>query len=464
MQHLAGIKTFFVVWVGQLISTTGSSMTRFALLIWAYDQTQEATAVALLGFAAFILYVILSPFAGVLVDRWDRRIVMLAADGIAGLSTALILLLFATDSLQFWHVLVYEAATGAMEAFQLPAFSAAVSTLVPTNNRGRVNGLRTMGYSASRILAPVLGSIILTAADLRAVMIIDLITFAAAYSTLLLVRIPAPTASEAGQHGRGSVIGELAGAFRYLRANKGLLYLILLFTGINFVASLTYMGIMPTMILARTGGDEGILATVQGMMGLAALIGAACVTVLITRGGLIRWIVVGGVLSFLLGDFLMGVSQALTGWLIGAFATEFFVPFIFNAQRTLLQNKVPSDLQGRVFALDGTLRDLIIPLGYLLAGPLADRVFEPAMQPGGALAPIFGTMWGTGAGAGMGIMYLGTAILGAVLCLFAWVIPAIRKVETDIPDYVETSLDGQARNEDASIEIQVEIAVETAKS
>ncbi len=435
MNISGGMRTFLTIWLGQIVSVTGSGMTRFALLIWAYDQTQEATAVALLGFASFFFYVILSPFAGVLVDRWDRRIVMLVSDGVSGVFTALLLLLLATGSLQFWHVFVYEAVVGAMEAFQMPAFTSTVTVLVPFTKRGRINGLRTLGHSITRILAPALGAIVLGAADLRAVMMVDLATFAAAYGTLLLVRVPPPEKSEAGEMGRGSLLGELRAGWRYLVAHKGLLYLIVLFTGINFIASLTYLSIMPTMILARTGGDEAMLATVQGAMGLSALVGAVGVTLWIGQARLIRWIVIGGVLSFIFGDLLMGMSQTLAAWLLAAFVTEFFVPFIFNAQRTILQNKVPPDLQGRVFALDGTLRDMIIPLGYLIAGPLADRVFEPAMQPGGALAPIFGSLWGTGPGAGMGIMYLGTAITGAILCSLAWVIPSIRNVERDIPDY-----------------------------
>ncbi|MBL8132458.1 MAG: MFS transporter [Anaerolineae bacterium] len=437
MNTRGGMRTFLTIWLGQIVSVTGSGMTRFALLIWAYDQTQAATDVALLGFAAFFFYVLFSPFAGVLVDRWDRRVVMLAADGVAGIGTALILLLFAGGALQFWHVFVYEAVTGAMEAFQLPAFASIISVLVPAARRGRINGLRTLGHSITRILAPALGALVLGAADLRAVLLIDLATFAAAYGTLLWVRVPPPAHSAAGQHGRGSVIGELRAGLRYLRAHRGLLYLILLFTGINFIASLTYMSIMPTMILARTGGDEATLATVQGMVGLSSLIGAVGVTLLIGRGRLVRWIVVGGVLSFLFGDLLMGMSQVLAGWLAAAFVTEFFVPFIFNAQRTILQNKVPPDLQGRVFALDGALRDLIVPFGYLIAGPLADHVFEPAMARDGALAAALGGLWGTGPGAGMGVMYLFTAVLGASLCALAWVIPSIRNVETDIPDYQE---------------------------
>ncbi|MDZ4767742.1 MAG: MFS transporter [Chloroflexota bacterium] len=431
----SGLRIFLAIFIGQIVSLTGSGMTRFALLIWAYDQTRSASTVALLGFFTFLPLVIFSPIAGVLIDRWDRRLVLLVADGLAGIGTVVLLLLYADGALQLWHAFAYVGMTGALDAFQTPAFSAAVTVLTPPSQRGRINGLRTVGFSLTRILAPALGALVMGFGGLRAVIAIDLITFLAAYVTLMLVRVPAPTTSAAGQAGRGSWRGEFAGAIAYLRAHRGLFYIMVIFTAVNFMASLTYLGVMPTMILARTGGDETTLAIVQGTIGAAALVGAVAVTLWIKGARLVLWMVVGGALSFLLGDLLMGASQALPGWIIAACVTEFFIPFMFNAQRTILANKVPPDLQGRVFAIDSTMRESLIPVGYLLAGFLADRVFEPAMMPGGSLAPIFGGIWGTGPGAGMGLMYLFTALAGTLICIVAYLIPAIRHIETDIPDY-----------------------------
>lgn len=432
----SGFRTFLLIWFGQVISLTGSGMTRFALSVWAYQQTGAATTLALMGFASFIFYVPIGMVAGVWVDRWNRRIVMLLSDAGSGLLTAFVLLMFVSGQLAIWHILVLEALSGVLEAFQLPAYTASVTMLVDPAHRGRANGLRSLGWSLTRVFAPILGGLVLAVADLRAVLLVDLATFLAAYSTLLLTRIPSPPVSAEGQIGKGHWRSELVTAFTYLRMRKGLFYLILMFMVMNFIASLTYWGVMPAMILARTGGDEGVLAAVQGAMGVFAVFGGLGVTAFIKRAKLVHWIVVGGVLSFLLGDLLMGLSRSLEGWLFAAAATEIFVPFIFTAEQTILQNKVPPDLQGRVFALDGTIRDLIIPFGFLLAGTLADHVFEPAMQPGGALASILGDVWGTGPGAGMGVMYLGTAIAGTILCLVVYIVPATRHVERDLPDYV----------------------------
>ncbi len=430
-----GLPTFFAIFIGQVISLTGSGITRFALLIWAYALTQSALTVALLGFFTFLPLVLFSPVAGVLVDRWDRRRVMLLADGTAGLATLALLWAFTSGTLDLWGAFAYVGITGALDPFQTSAFSAAVTVLTKPEQRGRINGLRTAGFSLTRILAPALGAVMMSAGGLGLAIAVDLLTFLAAYSTLMLVRIPAPVQTEAGQVGRGSWRGEFNGALMWLRAHRGLLYLMFIMVGVNFTASLTYLGIMPTMILARTGGDEGVLALVQATIGIAALVGSVAVVVFITRARLLVWFVVSGALSFLFGDLLMGVSQSVTGWLVAACVTEFFVPFMFNAQRTLIANKVPPDLQGRVFAIDATLRESMIPFGYLIAGVLADRVFEPAMMPGGALAPIFGGIWGTGAGAGMGLMYLFTALVGSAICLIAYAVRPIRRIEQDIPDF-----------------------------
>jgi MFS family permease len=433
------MQTFLVIWIGQFISITGSGMTRFALLIWAYDQTREATTLALLGFSAFIFAVLLSPIAGVWVDRLDRRVVMLLADGGAGISTALVLLLYTSGSLEIWHLFIYEAITGALEAFQMPAYSAATTMLVEKRLRGRVNGLRSLASSAARVFAPMLGAWVLSAGGIAVVMVVDLATFIAAYGSLLWVRIPRPERLPSEAHA-ANWRAELAAGLRYLLERPGLRSLVLVFAGFNAVASLTYFGVFPALILARTNGDESALAFVRAAMGAAAVAGGFAAAAWGGRFKLIHGVLAGAAVSFLFGDLLMGMSVTLAGWLVAAVVTEFFVPIIVVSARTIMQNKVPAAMQGRVFALEEMLRTAAIPLGYLLAGPLADRVFEPAMMPGGALEPIFGGIVGTGAGAGMGVMYLGTALMGTLIALGGYLIPALRHVERDTPDADEPQI------------------------
>ena len=217
----SGMHTFLIIWSGQLVSLLGTAMTRFALLLWAYQQTaaggQPATAVALLGFFAYVPYLLVSPFAGVVIDRVDRRLVMLRADVSAGVMTLGLLVLSSAGYLDVWHLYVAAALTGACEAFQVPAYTAATSMLVPAQDYGRVNGLRALAESASQVLAPGLASVLLPVVNLDGIMLLDLAAVCVAVLTLLCVQ-PRP-----GGHAGGSDEGwwrQVSYGFRYIWASR----------------------------------------------------------------------------------------------------------------------------------------------------------------------------------------------------------------------------------------------------
>ncbi len=189
------LSAFLLIWAGQVVSQTGTAMTRFALLVWVYEQTGRATSVALLGFCAFVPFVVASPFAGVWVDRLDRRRVMFWADLGAGVTTAALLLLFATGHLVLWHILVAEALAGVCEAFQVPAFTAASTLLVPPRHYARASGLRSVATLGAEGVAPFAAGLALPWVGVTGVMLIDIATFLVALATLLAVSVPRPAAS-----------------------------------------------------------------------------------------------------------------------------------------------------------------------------------------------------------------------------------------------------------------------------
>ena len=227
----------------------------------------------------------------------------------------------------------------------------------------------------------------------------------------------------------------MRGGYDDTRRRPGLLGLTLHFTAVNFFAALTYFAVMPAMILARTGGDEVALGLVQGALGAAGLAGGALMA---AWGGPRRKIhgVLGfTALSFLLGDFLFAVGRGVTVWVMAACAAAVFIPLLLGSRQAIWQAKVEPRVQGRVFSVDSTLRLSLNPLAYLVAGVLADRLLEPAMMPGGLLSPIFGPIVGTGPGAGMAVMFLGTATLGSLMSAAFYLVPVVRNVETDLPDH-----------------------------
>lgn len=430
----SGFQLFAIIWFGQLVSLFGTAMTRFALLIWAYQQTGAATTLALLGFFAWLPLVVVSPLAGVLVDRFDRRKIMILADLGAGLSTIVILVLLLSGRLAIWHLFCLEAAASFCEAFQTPAYTALTSTLLDKQSYARASGMRSLAGESSQVMAPVGAGLLLGLIGLSGVLLIDVVTFLVAMLTLTLVRLPV-TQPVAGQQTSAPFSQQLTFGFHYIFQRPGLLGLLVIFMGINLCAALTYYAILSAMILARTGGNEMALSIVQALLGLGGVLGGIVVSIWGLPRRKIHAIFGFAAVSFLLGDFLLAVGRTVTAWGVAAVVGAFFIPFIVAADRTIWQNKVAPALQGRVFAVQLMLRNSLFPLGFFLAGPLADRLFEPAMQPGGAWAATFGNLVGTGPGAGMALMFVGTAIVGTIISLGGYLWPAVRNVEQALPDY-----------------------------
>ena len=430
--QFTGNRAFNLLWLSQAGSLLGSGMTRFALLIWAFEIKGTATALALLGFSITITYVIASPFAGVFVDRWDRRKVMFYSDLGSGLMTALVLLLYALGQLQLWHLFLMEGVVGVMEAFQEPAFSASVSLLVPKDGYTRANAQLGLGKSAARILAPAFAGLLLKITGMQVVMLVDLGTMILALLSLGMVCIPPPPVSPEGQGSEGvPFVRQMLYGFRYIFRNPGLRGLLTIFFLINLFATLAYFAVLSPMVLARTAGDELALATVQTVMGVGGIAGGLVLTLWGGPKRKARAFALFTMLSFLFGDFLFGISRGVPGWSIAGFISDFTIPFIVSPYFALWQEVVQPDVQGRVFAAREAAQVLSQPFGYLAGGLLADKILEPALQPGGLLAGSVGLLVGTGPGAGMSAMFLCTSVLGMLTGLMGLLSPAIRRLEEE---------------------------------
>src|SRR2546428_10651763 len=191
--RLSGMRAFALVCAGQTVSLLGTGMTGFALVIWAYLQTHSVTTLALAAFFRFAPTVILSPVAGALVDRWNRKLTMMLSDLAAGIGTIVLLLLYLPGFLPVWPSYVVGASPAAFEAFQWPAYSAAVSTMIPKAQYGRASGMLSVAQSISGVFAPVFAATllgILAPNGIAAIMAVRLVTFLRAISLLPAVRIP----------------------------------------------------------------------------------------------------------------------------------------------------------------------------------------------------------------------------------------------------------------------------------
>ena len=429
----SSFRGFVLVWLGQVVSLLGSAMTWFALTLWAYELTGKATALALLSLFAFGPAILLSPVAGALVDRWNRKAVLILSDLAAGLATLLVLLLLLSGSLQLWHLYVIGLLAGSFQAFEYPAYAAAITMMVPKEQYARASGMLETAWAASSVLAPMLAGILLGRIGLTGIMLIDVVTFVFAIGALLLVSIPQPTKSDVGLSGQGSLWKESLFGFRYIWERPSLLALQALFAVGNLVDYGGFVLFAP-MILARSNGNELFLGSVQSAGALGGVIGGALLSVWGGTKRRIHGVLIGWALSSL-GLLLMGLGRGLVLWMVAAFIYALFEPIVNGSDRAIWQSKVAPDVQGRVFASQLLLSQITIPIAMVLAGPLADGVFEPAMMPGGALAGTFGRLFGVGPGAGMALMISIAGVVGITLPLLGYAIRDVREVESIMPDY-----------------------------
>ncbi len=430
----SGMFGFSIVWFGQLVSMLGSSMTGFALTFWAWQITGQATALALVGFFSFAPSILVSPLAGALVDRWNRKLVMMLSDLAAGFSSIATLLLYHFNSLEIWHLYLLGAFASVFQAFQWPAYSAAISTMLPKKYYARANGMISMADSASGIVAPALAGFLLLLIGISGVLLIDVVTFVFAVGSLLFVHIPQPKVSAAGSEGKGSLWKESGYGFRYILARPSLLGLQLMFFVINFVGSFQFTLLAP-MILARTNSNVAAMGTVQSAFGIGGLLGGLLLSIWGGPKRKVHGVLLGMMLTSLSGGVLMGLADTTLLWSAAAFLTMLAMPILNGSNQAIWQAKVPPDVQGRVFAVRRMIAQISGPVAILMVGPLADKLFEPQMQSGGSLASLFGPLVGTQVGSGMALIMLISGGVGVVAALCGYLFPAVRNVETLIPDH-----------------------------
>ena len=430
----SGMFGFSIVWFGQLVSMVGSGMTRFALTIWIWQETGEATALAVVGVFSFAPAIFLSPIAGAIVDRVSRKRVMIASDLAAGLSTVALLILYSGGHLEIWHLCAAGFFASAFESFQFPAYSAAITTMIDKKHYTRANAMLGMVGSASTVIAPLLAGVLLSLLGISGIMGIDIVTFVFAIGTLLFVSIPNPTETAAGRASRGSLLSESVFGFRYIGSRPSLLGLLLIFFGINLTVTFAMILLAP-MILARTANNTVILGTTLMMFGVGGVVGGLLIA---AWGGFkrrIHGVLLGLILASLLGQVVIGVGQGLWMWGLGAFLMMFFLPLVNGSSQAIWQAKVPPDIQGKVFATRRLIAQVSAPVAMIVAGRLADVVFEPAMASGGAFARLFKPLVGSGPGSGMALMFMFAGVLGAAVAVTGYLVPAIRRVEDLLPDH-----------------------------
>ena len=379
---------FILLWATQTLSRLGSSLTPFALILWAYGKTGSALSTALLTVSSYVPYILLSLPVGTLTDRMNKKHLMLLSDTAAALCTLTILFVWLSGNLELWHLYLVNAITGTAQTFQQPASEVATTLVTPEDKYQKAGSLNALAYSVINMASPVIATTLYSVGGLTLVIIVDLSTFTVAFLSLLFfVRIPE---MKKEKHEDSHIMMDLKEALSFLRTNMGILQVILFLAAINFIASI-YNAALPAMILSFE--SESVLAAVQSTAGIAMIIGSAIATMMPTPKSRVRMIIISLFISMSTENFMLAFFRNPIMWCVGAFLGWLCI----------------------VYSARNMLQFFTIPLGYLAGGFLVDSVFEPFMAD--RYSTVFNQLFGTGKGSGTAFLFAVIGVTGVLVCV-----------------------------------------------
>lgn len=423
-----------IVLAGQAISILASSMTGFSLSIWVFQRTSSATSLGIMTVAFTLPYLFIIPLAGVMVDRYNRKLMMMVSDLTAGLGSVAILILLASDHLQVWHFYLINILIGLGNAFQWPAYSAAISSMVPKEQYGRANGLMSFVQAGPSAVAPILAGALLPLVGLKGILFIDIATFILAIGALLVVHVPQPVQTVEGLQGKGSLLQEATYGFKYIFKRPSLLGFVVMLFFANFCLGFPNSVHVP-LILSRTANNSVILGSIETAGAIAWTLGSLLMGAWGGPKRRIHGVLIGWIIYALTGNILFGLGRSLGIWIPAILVAGLGSSIGVAASQSLLQVKVAPDVQGRVFSARRLLTwfpDIFTPV---LGGLMADKVMEPAMKNDTWIARLFGWMAGNDPGSGMAVMMVVFGLGTILVLLSGYFISRIRNMEDILPDH-----------------------------
>lgn len=365
---------FFTFWAGQAFSLIGSSLVQFALVWWMTTTTGSATVLATASLLAVLPNIILAPFAGALVDRWNRRLVMIVADGTIAAATLVLVYLFATgqESLLAVYIILLVRAAGGV--FHSPAESASISLMVPKEHLARIAGLNQTLQGGLNIIAPPVGALLIGILPMQGVLAIDIVTAIIAISILAFIHIPNPQpgVTESPDAPPSSFMDDLRGGFAYVRGWPGLMAVVLIAMAINFLV-VPSGALIPLVVTQEYHGSAIQLGLVDSLFGIGIIAGGILLS---AWGGFKRRILTSmmGIAGIGVGILIFGLlpSGLFYGALSGIFMMGFMQVLANGPLHAIMQATVAPQMQGRVFSLIGAGASAMQPLSLIVAGPVSD--------------------------------------------------------------------------------------------
>ncbi|MFQ6123439.1 MAG: MFS transporter [Candidatus Heimdallarchaeota archaeon] len=363
------MRKFSIIFTGQAFSLLGSQLVQFSLAWWLTMTTGRASVLAFSMIMALLPQILISPVAGTLVDRWNRRVVMIAADGFIALTIVLLAGLYAVGAVQMWHIYAVMFIRSVGAAFHWPAMQASISLLVPKDQLSRIQGLNQALSGMMGIFAPLLGALLLEILSMQSILMIDVGTAALAIAPLIVISIPQPMQTESSQEGKSSMVADLHETFRYLRNWKGGQFIIV---GAMLINLLYIPAVSLTPLLATYfGGGAREFAWLQSATGIGMVLGGLSLGV---WGGFQRRIVTAMFALLLagVGAIVAGLTPTFLLAVIGLLLAGTMLPITNGSLFAILQAIVPPEMQGRFFTMVASSSAAMTPIGLAMAGPIAD--------------------------------------------------------------------------------------------
>ena len=400
---------FLLLWSGNFISAIGSGLTAFGLSVYIFEQTGQAFYMSLVALLGFLPSILLSVPAGVLADRYDRRILMVIGDSFSAIGLVFILLCLSGGKAQIWQICVGVTISSVFASLLDPSYRATITDLLTPEHYSKASGLVQLAGSAKFLVSPILAGFLLKFFDIQLLLILDICT--------LLVTVTATLAVRRGLYNKvtektASFSSDLKEGFRAITHNKGVLMLVVMGSLISFCLGVIQILASP-MILSFA--DSHTLGTLTTVIALGMLVSSILLGGLSIKKGYI-WMLSASL--FGAGVFMVGVGLRQDIWFIGISGFLFFamLPFANTSLDFLIRTNIDNELQGRAWGLIGFITQMGFVVAYAISGLLADYLFTPLLLHGGALAGTVGKVFGVGSGRGIGFLI---ALAGGLLCMLA---------------------------------------------
>ena len=421
------MKNFYKLWLGELISNIGSGMTAFALSVYVYEKTGSVSYVSLITLLSFMPSIILSPIGGLLADRYDRRLLMIIGDLFSGLGLVYILWSIQTGEKSIVPIFVGITFSSVFTSLLEPSYRATLTDILEAENYAKASGLIQAAGSAKYLISPVIAGIVLSVADIRVILLLDILTFITTCLMIFLVR--KSINSEMKNYKKDSFKGLLEGLF-IIKENRGVYSLVIIMFFVCFFMGFIQILIRPMILATSSVKTAGMM---ESLCAVGLLIGSL-------------WIGIAGIKKnyskiLAVACFFCGIFMSMTGVnenlaIIGISTFLFFstLPFMNSCADVLVRVSIPNELQGRVWGLISLITQMGTVAAYIISGVMADYVFEPMFNKNGILVENIGIIIGTGKGRGIGFMLILSGMGMLIMAIVIWKNREIREVSEKCVD------------------------------